>query len=605
MNTSNASLDEIGTGRSRAAKKRQKKKSQQKRQHDQAQTQKIVKDDKSVSNNIHSVVKKPKLDNELHVNLKKDEILIDGTPSDILFGNDKGEELPAPDRARSVLQSILGPNISARTFYREYWEKKPLHVKRSDVLEIESALKYFDGFLSKKDIENMIKNQGMKYGVDLNVTKCTQNPSKDIVRHTLDPVPDSMQIDDAIVAKPNDVWTNFEDGCSVRLLCPQLHSEKVHALLSIMESEFGCMVGANAYLTPGKVSQGFAPHYDDIEAFILQLEGKKHWKVYNPISLSNTLPRESSKDLDIKKLPDSALDIVLEPGDLLYMPRGWIHQAVTTRDNTASIHLTISAMQHWSWADFLEIVMPDALQSAIESDSSTSLREGLPRNFLSYMGTMFDTNDEYDQMMRAQQSTPKEKDKKKEKGIVLLQHAEDLEQMNEKDLEEIKRKEIKRLQDMFREKAKGKIMKVCKEAFSMVDAACDEIGKRYLSDRLPPALSDSELAGTSENRKQNGGIITGSTLCRIAREGIARLVIEGDDKAILYHCADNSLRFHENPLSPMEFELDDAPALEMIITTIEPDWVQVRDLIHDDIEDRIGVAQTLFDEGILIINNNT
>ena len=35
------------------------------------------------------------------------------------------------------------------------------------------------------------------------------------------------------------------------------------------------------YLTPAG-SQGFAPHYDDIDAFVLQLEGRKHWKVYSP-----------------------------------------------------------------------------------------------------------------------------------------------------------------------------------------------------------------------------------------------------------------------------------------------------------------------------------
>ena len=36
-----------------------------------------------------------------------------------------------------------------------------------------------------------------------------------------------------------------------------------------------------SYLTPPG-SQGFAPHYDDIEAFVIQLEGKKHWRLYNP-----------------------------------------------------------------------------------------------------------------------------------------------------------------------------------------------------------------------------------------------------------------------------------------------------------------------------------
>ena len=36
-----------------------------------------------------------------------------------------------------------------------------------------------------------------------------------------------------------------------------------------------------SYLTPAG-TQGFAPHSDDIEAFVLQLEGKKHWKLYSP-----------------------------------------------------------------------------------------------------------------------------------------------------------------------------------------------------------------------------------------------------------------------------------------------------------------------------------
>ena len=41
-------------------------------------------------------------------------------------------------------------------------------------------------------------------------------------------------------------------------------------------------------------TQGFAPHYDDIEAFVIQLEGKKHWRLYKPRNDKETLPRFSS-----------------------------------------------------------------------------------------------------------------------------------------------------------------------------------------------------------------------------------------------------------------------------------------------------------------------
>lgn len=68
---------------------------------------------------------------------------------------------------------------------------------------------------------------------------------------------------------PKFVWQKFREGCSLRMPCPQKYSDPLHRLLSALEEEFGCMVGSNVYLTPAR-SQGFAPHWDDIEAFLLQ-----------------------------------------------------------------------------------------------------------------------------------------------------------------------------------------------------------------------------------------------------------------------------------------------------------------------------------------------
>lgn len=76
------------------------------------------------------------------------------------------------------------------------------------------------------------------------------------------------------VADAATVWSLFDAGWSVRILHPQRWSDKLWQLMSALETYFGTCMGCNAYLTP-KASQGFAPHWDDIDAFIVQLEGKK------------------------------------------------------------------------------------------------------------------------------------------------------------------------------------------------------------------------------------------------------------------------------------------------------------------------------------------
>ena len=75
-------------------------------------------------------------------------------------------------------------------------------------------------------------------------------------------------------------------------------------------------------------SSGFAPHWDDIDAFLLQVEGRKYWKVYAPESDSDELPRESSgnfTEADMRGRKPT-FEGWLESGDLLYIPRGFIHQ---------------------------------------------------------------------------------------------------------------------------------------------------------------------------------------------------------------------------------------------------------------------------------------
>lgn len=47
----------------------------------------------------------------------------------------------------------------------------------------------------------------------------------------------------------------------------------------------------------------------------------------------------------------------LEPGDVLYFPRGIIHQAEASPD-THSLHITVSTSQRNTWGDLLTTVSP-------------------------------------------------------------------------------------------------------------------------------------------------------------------------------------------------------------------------------------------------------
>mmetsp|Transcript_14893 Transcript_14893/g.32175 ORF Transcript_14893/g.32175 Transcript_14893/m.32175 type:complete len:831 (-) Transcript_14893:147-2639(-) len=568
-----------------------------------------------------------------------DDILGDVNPLHLIG------DLTTQHRARILLSSIIQPSgVSVSEFYKRYWGKRPLlaaleesedganendYEDGGEDVELQQQLEHatrLNGFLHRKSIDDMIRKNKLRYGLDLNVTRYTDSLGNG-TRHriTLDPPPKKRKsktgsgggaVDDVeyTVANPTDVWTNVDAShCTLRLLRPHEHNDNIHSMLSLLESEFGCMVGSNAYLTPLH-SQGFAPHYDDVDVFILQLEGYKRWRVYAPMNKQETLPRVSSRDYTEKEVEESmgeeVLDVVLVPGDVLYLPRGWIHQAETVArpshvsklpgiTDAHSLHLTVSAMQNWCWADFLEILMPEALESASASETSISLREGLPRNFLAYMGTMHQLDDEGGELPEGLKQVAEAYAKRVAKG------ADKDEEIDDEALAEVMhRQRTAALQKQFKEEAKKRIMRVAKQAMSMLDDACDQIGKRFLSDRLPPALLPHEATLTKESQSaaahhhDASKKIWPNSLCRLVRPNIARLVIE-DSKAVLYHCLDNSRVYQGTPLSPMEFEIDDAPALEQLLTTVEPHWIMVKDLIHGDVEDKMEIAQALYDEGIL------
>ena len=71
-------------------------------------------------------------------------------------------------------------------------------------------------------------------------------------------------------------------------------------------------VGSNVYMTPSG-AQGLAPHHDDVDVFVLQTQGRKKWKLYEPFT---ELASQHSNDIQRDDLGEPTHEIILSPGDM-------------------------------------------------------------------------------------------------------------------------------------------------------------------------------------------------------------------------------------------------------------------------------------------------
>ncbi|MBD5657114.1 MAG: cupin-like domain-containing protein [Candidatus Eremiobacteraeota bacterium] len=108
-----------------------------------------------------------------------------------------------------------------------------------------------------------------------------------------------------------------------------------------LTSELGHPVQVNAYVTPPQ-NKGFAPHYDVHDVFVLQFAGRKHWQIHEPICTSPLRDQpwhERKAAVAARSAETPLIDTVLEAGDTLYLPRGYLHSATSLGE--VSGHLTV------------------------------------------------------------------------------------------------------------------------------------------------------------------------------------------------------------------------------------------------------------------------
>ncbi|XP_053825906.1 ribosomal oxygenase 2 isoform X1 [Vidua macroura] len=290
------------------------------------------------------------LGKETQAQCKRPRLDTAGSPSVLSF--------ESPD---SLFRSLISP-IEEEEFFRDYWEQKPLLVQRNDVL----VAAYYQSLFQLSHLKELC-SQGLSYGRDVNVCRCVNGKKKVLNKEG--------RVNYMQLKKDFD-----QKKATIQFHQPQRFKEELWKIQEKLECYFGSLVGSNVYITP-QGSQGLPPHYDDVEVFILQLEGEKHWRLYKP-----TVPLAREYNVEPEdRIGSPTHEFILKPGDLLYFPRGTIHQADTPHGTSYSTHVTISTYQNNSWGDFLLDAIPGLVFDTAKEDMA--LRTSIPRQLLMQVNT--------------------------------------------------------------------------------------------------------------------------------------------------------------------------------------------------------------------------
>ncbi len=248
--------------------------------------------------------------------------------------------------------------IGVETFLGEYWEKQPLVIPRGDP-------GHYAGLLSTADVDRVIAFTRPKFA-DQGALRKDARREETYVQGWL---ADRLGLEGTSFPGITELHEVYSRGKTLVIMTMQQRWSPVAVLCRNLESTFRCPVHANMYLTPGG-AQGFDVHFDTHEVLVLQLEGSKHWRLFGcprPFPLVGErfeVPRDQRGE---------PRDIHLEAGDLLYIPRGYLHEAFTSE--CASLHLTVG-VNVIRWADLLH----EAIDQATRNDES--FRESVPAGVL-------------------------------------------------------------------------------------------------------------------------------------------------------------------------------------------------------------------------------
>lgn len=199
---------------------------------------------------------------------------------------------------------LLG-GISAQTFMRRHWQKKPFLIRQ--------AVPGGFALLSRAELFELAERD------DVESRLIVRDAAGWSLRHG----PLKRR---AIPSPKRSGWTLLVQGLD-------LHVAAAHALLQRFRFVPDARLD-DLMLSYASDGGGVGPHVDSYDVFLLQVQGRRRWRI------GRAQDKTLVPDVPLKILAhfEPEHEWLLEPGDMLYLPPGWAHDGVAEGEClTASI----------------------------------------------------------------------------------------------------------------------------------------------------------------------------------------------------------------------------------------------------------------------------
>jgi hypothetical protein len=253
----------------------------------------------------------------------------------------------------SMLERLIAPH-PVRRFVEDIWERGHLHVARNDD-------SYFDWLFSPRDLDALLGRDNLRYPAVRLFLKGEQLAPHHFTRtwtYAGASYPDFVDLER--------MYALLDQGSTINILDLEGLWASVASMTRGLEIDIGSSVNSTAFFTP-RTADNIPAHYDMVDVFALQISGSKRWRLWPSVTGLPVLSATSRHyTIDDAAVSEDRLiaDVELKAGDTLFVPRGMIHQAITTDSHSLHITVMINPAKRW---DILHAAVEAAL-GALASD---------------------------------------------------------------------------------------------------------------------------------------------------------------------------------------------------------------------------------------------